>query len=106
MVCFCLMCSKLIPADRERRRAITCSKECQQQYRIGRLLERRLRVCATCGRPRLKKSQGTPFPPQETALQENTEREIVEHSNPEPGLEACAVQGKHIANPACTSRLE
>ena len=50
MTTFCILCHQPIPADRQRRGAVTCSSEHQREYRRMRRSERALRFCRLCGR--------------------------------------------------------
>jgi hypothetical protein len=50
MTTFCILCQQPIPADRQRRGAVTCSSEHQREYRRLRRADRALRFCRLCGR--------------------------------------------------------
>jgi hypothetical protein len=50
MTTFCILCQQPIPADRQRRGAVTCSSEHQREYRRLRRSDRALRFCRLCGR--------------------------------------------------------
>jgi hypothetical protein len=50
MTTFCILCQQPIPVDRQRRGAVTCSSEHQQEYRRLRRSDRALRFCRLCGR--------------------------------------------------------
>jgi hypothetical protein len=56
MKTYCVLCRSEIPADRQRRRAVTCSPEHQREYRYQRRSQRATRFCRLCGRPLRKKS--------------------------------------------------
>ena len=67
MTTFCILCKSEIPADRQRRGAVTCSPEYQREYRRQRRSERATRNCRLCGR-KAKKLRLT-----EPVLQEHSE---------------------------------
>lgn len=48
---FCVLDRHRISKERQRRRAITCSRRCQRLLTKLRKLERDRRVCDKCGRP-------------------------------------------------------
>lgn len=52
MITYCQFCGREIPENRHRRNARTCSPECLKEYKLARRLERNLRVCRRCGRPK------------------------------------------------------
>jgi hypothetical protein len=59
MTTYCVLCREPIPADRQRRGAVTCSSDHQREYRRQRRNERALRNCRLCGRKTKKlKSMG------------------------------------------------
>jgi len=60
MTTYCVLCRGEIPADRERRRAVTCCREHQREYRRQRRFQRATRSCRLCGRPIRKKSNSEP----------------------------------------------
>jgi hypothetical protein len=68
MQTFCIVCCSEIPPARARRRARTCSRACQIEYRRGYIEDRNRRVCKSCGRPLRRKSKGTVFPSNESAV--------------------------------------
>ena len=54
---FCILCRAEIPADRQRRGAVTCCPEHQREYRRQRRAERSLKFCRLCGRKARKAKQ-------------------------------------------------
>jgi hypothetical protein len=67
MVTYCIVCTHLIPEDRQAKASCTCSPECQKELRRMRRSVRAGRNCRLCGRPARKQK------PLETVLHEHSE---------------------------------
>lgn len=58
---FCIMCTHLIPEEREVRGSNTCSKECKKAHKTLLAQKRRQRVCRYCGNPTRKRRVNKPW---------------------------------------------
>ncbi len=55
MIVHCVLCCAEVPADRERRGAVTCCAQHAKEYRRQKRGERAKRFCRLCGRPTRKR---------------------------------------------------
>jgi len=76
------LCLGDIPAKRARRKAVTCSNECQREYRRIRRQEAAETKCRLCGRPLQRSSKLAPVlmahkPPSQATLVTATQPGVV-----------------------------
>lgn len=84
---FCVLDRRRIPRKRQRRNAVTCTRDCQKQLTKLRKLARDHRQCSHCGRP---------SSPGERAEFRRWRASGVSHAHPKKGKAAKGIRG--VAN--------
>src|SRR5262249_10702333 len=74
----CCICTNVISGERDRRRAVTCSGECQRVYRNYRRRVRASAKCRLCGRGRSRKGILRPVPMEHMASQDELQSNLLE----------------------------